>query len=66
MSECVKSHAVIPDGFNYGISGKITIEAQTVINLRDQADILQAQGFKTDFDGGWDLSLSNPNHNHVP
>ena len=21
---------------------------------------------KTDFDGGWDLSLSDTNHNHVP
>ena len=32
-------------------------------NLRKGMDI---ESNKTGFNGGWDLSLSNPNHNHVP
>jgi putative DNA primase/helicase len=48
------------------VKKKALTEGITEKQLRNTKEYVGASSNKTDFDGGWDLSLSNPNHNHVP
>jgi len=48
------------------VEKKALTEGITEKQLRNARENAGVSSNKTDFDGGWDLSLSNPNHNHVP
>ena len=48
------------------VKKKALTEGITEKQLRNTKEYVGASSNKTDFDGGWNLSLSNPNHNHVP
>ena len=48
------------------VEKKALTEGITEKQLRTAKEYAGVSSDKTDFDGGWDLSLSNPNHNHVP
>ena len=48
------------------VKKKALTEGITEKQLRNAREYAGVSSDKTDFDGGWDLSLSNPNHNHVP
>ena len=48
------------------VEKKALTQGMTEKQLRTAKEYAGVSSDKTDFDGGWDLSLSNPNHNHVP
>jgi len=48
------------------VEKKALTQGMTQKQLRTAKEYAGVSSDKTDFDGGWDLSLSNPNHNHVP
>jgi hypothetical protein len=48
------------------VEKKALTQGITEKQLRNAKKDAGVSSNKTDFDGGWDLSLSNPNHNHVP
>lgn len=48
------------------VEKKALTQGMTQKQLRTAKEYTGVSSDKTDFDGGWDLSLSNPNHNHVP
>ena len=48
------------------VEKKALTQGMTEKQLRNTKEYAGVSSDKTDFDGGWDLSLSNPNHNHVP
>ena len=48
------------------VEKKALTQGITEKQLRNTREYAGVSSDKTDFDGGWDLSLSNPNHNHVP
>ena len=48
------------------VEKKALTQGITEKQLRNDKNDEGVSSNKTDFDGGWDLSLSNPNHNHVP
>ena len=48
------------------VEKKALNQGMTEKQLRTTKEYAGVSSDKTDFDGGWDLSLSNPNHNHVP
>jgi len=48
------------------VEKKALTQGITEKQLRNAKNDAGVSSNKTDFDGGWDLSLSNPNHNHVP
>ena len=48
------------------VEKKALTQGMTEKQLRNTKEYAGVSSNKTDFDGGWDLSLSNPNHNHVP
>ena len=48
------------------VEKKALTQGMTQKQLRTVKEYTGVSSDKTDFDGGWDLSLPNPNHNHVP
>jgi len=48
------------------VEKKALNQGMTEKQLRTTKEYAGVSSDKTDFDGGWDLSLPNPNHNHVP
>ena len=48
------------------VEKKALTQGMSQKQLRNAKEYAGVSSDKTDFDGGWDLSLSNPNHNHVP
>jgi RecA-family ATPase len=48
------------------VEKKALTQGMSQKQLRNAKEYAGVSSDKTDFDGGWDLSLPNPNHNHVP